>query len=57
MNSPRPPPTGLRAEALKKLLRMDPQTRDLLLRNEALRRGLNGRPRNPLASESSAPAA
>jgi hypothetical protein len=40
MNPPRTPPTGLRAEALKKLFRMDPETRDRLLRNEALRRGL-----------------
>jgi len=41
MNSPKKPPTGLRKQALIKLLKMDPKQRDRLLRIEAMRRGLD----------------
>ncbi len=39
------PPTGLRKQALLKLLRMHPETRERLLRIEALRRGLPAPPK------------
>ena len=40
MKSAEKPPTGLQKQALKKLLKMEPQKRDKLLKIEALRRGV-----------------